>query len=95
MGGMSFIGYGAAAMMTGSRIDEATLRSWGGEVRDRQPDPSKCSVWAVHGHADAVIQEAIMTPWWSEVLDTRHFIRLSAEPDAVSIVDERLQLSER
>ena len=64
-------------------IDEATLRGWGGRYIDSaRPDLS------MHrfrdGVADAVLQEAIMTPWWRDAVAARDAVLLPAEPAALA-----------
>lgn len=79
----NLIGYIARRYMEAHGIDEATLLSWGGRYIDSaRPDLS------VHrfrdGVADAVLQEAIMTPWWLDAVKQRDAILIPAEPTAIA-----------
>jgi TRAP-type uncharacterized transport system substrate-binding protein len=81
--GANLIGYFARRFMEAHGIDEATLQSWGGRYIDSaRPDLS------VHrfrdGVADALLQEAIMTPWWTEAVKKRDAVFVPAEPLALA-----------
>lgn len=89
--GTNFIGYVGRRMMAAHGIDEATLESWGGGyVGDIRPDASLERMRA--GGVDAVLQEAIMTPWWSDVVETGKAIPLSAEEEALARLARELGL---
>ena len=81
--GFNLIGYTARRYMEAHGIDEATLQSWGGGYVDSaRPDLSLFRFR--DGVVDAALQEAIMTPWWSEAMRTRDGIALAAEPEALA-----------
>ncbi|MNR01334.1 hypothetical protein D3C85_1171350 [compost metagenome] len=89
--GTNFIGYVGRRMMEAHGIDEATLRSWGGEyVCDTRPDEALARMKS--GTVDAVLQEAIMAPWWSDIIETGKAIPLSAEEDALARLSRELGL---
>jgi hypothetical protein len=78
----NLIGYVARRFMEAHGIDEATLESWGGRYIDSaRPDLSIRRF--SDGTADAVLQEAIMTPWWRTAVDARKAILLPAEDSAL------------
>lgn len=80
--GSNFIGYASRRMMEAHGLDEGTLRSWGCEyVVDNRPDDSLARMR--DGEVDAIVQEAIMMPWWRAVIDTRNAIPLPAEDAAL------------
>jgi TRAP-type uncharacterized transport system substrate-binding protein len=80
--GTNFIGYVARLFMEAHGIDEATLASWGGEyVEDNNPRYSLQRMQ--DGTVDAVLQEAIMTPWWSNITESGKATPLPAEIDAL------------
>ncbi|KAJ8988703.1 hypothetical protein ABEF95_009484 [Exophiala dermatitidis] len=62
--------------------DGQTLDSWGGcyEFGTR---PDDCIDKVVDGTCDAVIQEAIMTPWWSDLIDGNKVIPIPFEAEAL------------
>ena len=81
--GTNFIGYVGAEVMKAHGIDEETLRSWGGGyVTATRPEQVMALV--VAGKADALVQEAIMAPWWTTIVEEEGFIPLPAEEDAVA-----------
>ncbi|KAH7141806.1 hypothetical protein EDB81DRAFT_797605 [Dactylonectria macrodidyma] len=80
--GTNFIGYVASEMMKAHGIDDAELKSWGGEyITATRPEEAMALVMG--GKADALLQEAIMTPWWESVIEEKGFIPLPAEPTAL------------
>ncbi|PVH72194.1 hypothetical protein DL98DRAFT_611635 [Cadophora sp. DSE1049] len=65
------------------------IRSWGGEIIDSYWRPDQCMIPAQAPDSDitAVVQEAIMTPWWTLLIDgPRKFIPIPAEPEALEIL---------
>lgn len=81
--GANLIGYVARRYMEAHGIDDATLQSWGGSyIESARPD------LAVNrfrdGIADAVLQEAIMTPWWVEAVNKRDAVLIPAESEAIA-----------
>lgn len=80
--GTNFIGYVARRMMEAHGISEDVLKSWGGSyVCSTRPD--QCFERVRLGQADAVLQEAIMTPWWRGLVEGGRVIPIPAEPDAL------------
>ena len=81
--GTNFIGYVAFAYMKAHGIDEAELATWGATfVTATRPEQAVALVMS--GEADALLQEAIMTPWWQDVVETRGFVPLPAEASALA-----------
>ena len=81
--GYNLIGYVAQRFMEAHGIDRATLESWGGGyVFSTRPEQSLFRMR--DGAVDAVLQEAIMTPWWSEAVSRREAVVLGAEPEALA-----------
>lgn len=67
--GTNFIGYVAMRLMEAHGISEEALTSWGGlYVLTTRPEQAIQNMEV--GNADAVLQEAIMTPWWNNLIDT-------------------------
>jgi len=61
--GINFIGMATQRLMEKSGIPRAELESWGGRyIEHGQPFP--CIEEMMHGNADAIIQEAVMTRYW-------------------------------
>jgi uncharacterized protein len=79
----NLIGYIARRFMEAHGVDEATLRAWGGDyVNSVRPEQSLFRMR--DGEVDAVMQEAIMTPGWSEAMVSRKAVALPAEPEALA-----------
>lgn len=78
--GESFMGLGATALLRASGLDPGGFELVLGE------DPGECAEHVHAGRADAIIQEAIMTPWWADLADRHELAFLSLEPDAVAVL---------
>jgi uncharacterized protein len=89
--GESFMGFGATALLRASGIEPQEIVDWGGAFVYGE-DPGECIAHVRSGDADAIIQEAIMTPWWSELADSTDLRFLSLEPDAVEGLERDLSL---
>lgn len=76
--GTNFIGYVSARILEAHGLGEDTVRSWGGSwVKACRPEQVLALVES--GQADAVIQEAIMTPWWRNLIETRAIVPIPVE----------------
>ena len=81
--GTNFIGYVAMRILEAHGITNEVLESWGGSfVLTTRPEQAIENMRA--GNADAVIQEAIMTPWWRELMDQQHLVPISMQADAIA-----------
>lgn len=89
--GTNFIGYVANEFLNAHRISKATIESWGGRVLTRHR-PEQCVALVESGEADALLQEAIMTPWWRGLVETNKLAPLAAEAEALQILQETLGL---
>jgi TRAP-type uncharacterized transport system substrate-binding protein len=83
----SFMGFGAAALLRVSGVELDWFEPVYGE------DPSECVAHVEAGRADAIIQEAIMTPWWAEMAERHELAYLSLEPDGVAALQRDYGLS--
>jgi TRAP-type uncharacterized transport system substrate-binding protein len=90
--GTSMIGYVAARFMEAHGIDAAVLASWGGGYLTA-PRPDQALARMERGEADAVLQEAIMTPWWQTMMRVRQAVALPAEAGALRQLQTQLGLS--
>jgi TRAP-type uncharacterized transport system substrate-binding protein len=81
--GVNFIGYAAQRFMEAHGIDRATLESWGGCYRE-SVRPEQSLYWMAEGEVDAVLQEAIMTPWWQQAVKQRDAVPIAAEWPALT-----------
>lgn len=83
--GTNFIGFVTRHYMAAHGIDEPTLTSWGGEyVTNHRPEQALFLMR--DGLVDAVVQEAIMTPWWRAVI-ARGAVPLPAEEAALATLE--------
>ena len=89
--GVSFMGCGAEAALRSSGITPEEIIAWGGQLVMRE-QPQQCVAEVMAGNADAIIQEAIMTPWWDEMCDAHDFAFLSLEDDAVAWLEQEMSL---
>jgi TRAP-type uncharacterized transport system substrate-binding protein len=89
--GTNFIGYVAAKFMEAHGISEEILKSWGGSYITKHR-PEQTLIPALEGKFDAVLQEAIMTPWWVDLIEKRGMVPLPAEAEALELVSKELGL---
>ena len=90
--GTNFIGYVAQRLMEAHGISEDTLNSWGGKyIKNTRPEQSIGLM--AEGKVDALLQEAIMTPWWREVIEKSHdVVPIPAEANGLAHLDKELGL---
>ncbi|QKX62863.1 uncharacterized protein TRUGW13939_10028 [Talaromyces rugulosus] len=87
--GTNFIGYVAARMLEAHGLGEETVSSWGGSfVKACRPEQVLELVQT--GQADAVVQEAIMTPWWRDLIESKAIVPISVEDSALSQLGSRV-----
>lgn len=87
--GTNFIGYVAARLLEAHGLDEHTVCSWGGSfVKACRPEQVLELVQS--GQADAVVQEAIMTPWWRDLIESEILMPISAESAALAQLERRI-----
>lgn len=89
--GSNFIGYVANALLDAHGISKATIESWGGTVLHRHR-PEQCVALVKAGEADALLQEAIMTPWWRSLIEKNRLNPLAAETKALAKLEKDLGL---
>lgn len=89
--GTNFIGYVTSRFLGAHGVPKTELESWGGKyVTFQRPD--SCLELVERGEVDAVVQEAIMTPWWSNVVETKKVQPLPAEQAALEKLEQELGL---
>jgi len=88
--GVNVIGYAAQRVMALAGMPRATIEAWGGRYIERER-PDTCINLMRSGEADAVIHEAIMTPWWQELANSRDVAFLPMEENVLATMerDER------
>ncbi|MDH7797725.1 MULTISPECIES: TAXI family TRAP transporter solute-binding subunit [unclassified Beijerinckia] len=85
--GTNFIGFTARRYMEAHGITEEMLTSWGGQYLDTVR-PEQSLFLMRDGEADAVLQEAVLAPWWAEVMRKRQAIALPAEDQALTTLEK-------
>ncbi|AHD11872.1 TAXI family TRAP transporter solute-binding subunit [Phaeobacter gallaeciensis] len=74
----NFIGYVATRFLAAHGISRDMITEWGGEmITAHRPD--ECLELVRLGKADAVLQEAIMTPWWRNLVESGQMRPVPAE----------------
>jgi len=81
--GTNYIGYVAMRLMEAHGITKEVLESWGGSyILTTRPEQAIGNMRL--GHADAVLQEAIMTPWWRQLMEEQKLVPIPSEADAIA-----------
>ncbi len=84
--GINFMGLAAVEMFAASGIADADLLEWGCKIIEHE-EPHECTSDMLHGHADMIIMEAIMTAYWKEMSDRVDLAFLSIEPKAATALE--------
>jgi uncharacterized protein len=92
--GTNFIGFVASRYMQAHGISPSELESWGGKyVTAVRPEQTVALVES--GEADALLQEAIMTPWWRDLVSRNRIMPLPAEREALQELQKSINMKER
>lgn len=78
--GVSFMGIGAQMLLEASGISRAEFKSWGGTLVEHE-EPRRCTNAVLVGDADAIIQEAVMNSYWTELAEKVDLTFLPIEPE--------------
>jgi TRAP-type uncharacterized transport system substrate-binding protein len=89
--GESFMGLGAAAAFAAAGVPLSEIVAWGGELLLCER-PHDCVALVLDGRADAIAQEAIMTPAWDELATRRPLAFLSLDAESERHLQARLSL---
>lgn len=89
--GESFMGLGAELLLRASGIEPGDFAAWGGEAIYRER-PEQCVAEVAEGRADAIVHEAIMTPWWNDLAESLDLAYLPIEADAAASLREEFEL---
>ncbi|KAK4937706.1 hypothetical protein LTR10_021716 [Elasticomyces elasticus] len=87
--GTNFIGYVANEFLNAHGIIKKTVESWGGSLLMAHR-PEQCVALVESRKADALLQEAIMTPWWRRLIEANQLVPLPAEPEALKDLEKFL-----
>jgi TRAP-type uncharacterized transport system substrate-binding protein len=86
--GVNMAGFGAHRMLEASGIAPATLESWGGKLLLGEA-PWDIVPLVTRGEADAVLFEAVMTPYWRDMCAARTMNFLPFEDSALREVESK------
>jgi len=86
--GVNMAGFGAHRMLEASEIPPATLESWGGKLLLGEA-PWDIVPLVTRGEADAVLFEAVMTPYWRDMCASRKMNFLPFEDAALREVESK------
>jgi uncharacterized protein len=84
--GINHIGLAAHKLLELAGITQQQLESWGGRFVEAER-PNTCIEFVERGEADAVFQEAIMTPWWRNLTERRDLIFVPIERTVLDKVE--------
>jgi hypothetical protein len=82
--GTCFIGYLAVRLLEAHGLTRELLESWGGEIVDGGYRPDQCTDKVLSGEADCLLHEAIMTPWWRNLIESDLLIPIPAKHTALA-----------
>ncbi len=86
--GVNMAGFASYRMLEASGVSAATLESWGGRLLLGEA-PWDIIPLVTRGEADAVLFEAVMTPYWTEMCASRKMNFLPFEDSALTEVETR------
>jgi uncharacterized protein len=88
--GVNMTGFAAYRMLEASGVSAATIETWGGELLLGEAPWDTIPLVAA-GKADAILFEAIMTPYWRELCAAKKMNFLPFEDSALSAVEGKFK----
>jgi len=88
--GVNMTGFAAHRMLEASGVSAATIEAWGGKLLLGEA-PWDTIPLVTAGKADAVLFEAIMTPYWRDLCRTKEVKFLPFEDTALAQVEEKFK----
>jgi uncharacterized protein len=86
--GVNMAGFGAHRLLEAEQIPPATLESWGGRLVLGEA-PWDIVPRVTNGEADAVLFEAVMTPFWRDMCTTKQMNFIAFDDFALDEVERR------
>ena len=86
--GVNMTGFAAHRVLEAAGAGRAVIQSWGGTVLEGEA-PWDTIPRATRGEADAVLFEAVMTPYWRELLAQRRMNFLPFDEDLLAALEAR------
>jgi TRAP-type uncharacterized transport system substrate-binding protein len=85
----NLIGFSTQRLLDAAGLSRKTIEGWGGSFVETDR-PEQALMHALNDASiDAVVQEAIMTPWWRDVLTKRGFALISIDDDVLELLGSR------
>ena len=86
--GINMTGFAAHRVLETAGVGSGTIESWGGRIIEGEA-PWDAIPPATRGEADAVLFEAVMTPYWRELLAQRAMKFLPFEEDVLATLEAK------
>jgi uncharacterized protein len=86
--GVNTVGFTAHRFLEAAGIGRKTLESWGATIIDGEA-PWDTIPLVTRGDADAVLFEAVMTPYWTELLSKKKMNFLPFEENVLSALEQK------
>ena len=86
--GVNFMGLAAVELFRASGVTDDDMRAWGCAITEHE-EPHECTSDMLHGRADMIVMEAIMTAYWKEVSDKVDLTFVEIEPQAAARLDQQ------
>jgi len=84
--GCNMVGYATNRLLDAAGLSRATIEGWGGSFVEGEA-PWDTIGLAIDGTADAVIFEAIMTPFWTRLQDRREMTFVPIDDDVLDALE--------
>ncbi len=88
--GVNMTGFAAHRMLEASGVSAATIESWGGKLLLGEAPWDTIPLVAA-GKADAILFEAVMTPYWRDMCAAKRMSFLPFEDSALSQVEDKFK----
>lgn len=86
--GVNMVGFATSRLLEAAGMPRATIASWGGFFIDGEA-PWDTIGHAISGRANAVIFEAVMTPYWKELIAARPMNFIPIDDDVLAALERR------
>jgi hypothetical protein len=88
--GVNMVGFAAQRMLDCAGLPRATIEAWGGRFIEAER-PQDCVAAVRTGVADAIIHEAVMTPFWHDLAAAVPLRFLPPEPATLAEMERRFR----
>lgn len=84
-------GFAAHAVLAAHGLPREELAGWGGTFLEAER-PDGVVAFGIKGEADLVIHEAIMAPWWHQLMESGDFVILPFEDEALQGLESEYRM---